>query len=269
MMSPETPTRTVSSSTNTSEHSSQYPSQYPSQPPVMNSEIPERKEETPFIVKVAFVILASCVFVGYSTYICFTSQDIQLPNQDILDRFVDIYGVEKSDAKKFLFYVTSAFVAFVVFLFTLMSMLFFTEYMYSYCFGGFIFGHSFHGQGSGTHKIFQEVKEELVKMNQHMHENSIFEIVEVLKNIRRETSTAVATITNSPAHSQRVEFVNTQLSESVNSEINEKNTSNEESNMTDESIVSPRKTKATRRTNGLANKNKWGHEFGLGSESDN
>ena len=88
---------------------------------------------------------------------------------------------------------------------------------YSFLFGGLIFGRTFQTKGQKVWKEVKEMKEEVVKMNQLIKENSISELIKVLKNIHRDSS--IARITNSPMAytpepSQHVTPMTTQPSES-------------------------------------------------------
>jgi len=169
----------------------------------------EVKTEPPFAVKAGFVLVFASLFLACPFYTCLFDSPSELPH-DFLDRVVEFYGIEKSEVKAYLFYIT-------LFLGTLTIMVFmmlFIECIYSFLFGGLIFGRTFQTKGQKVWKEVKEVKEEVVKMNQLIKENSIFEVIEVLKNIHRDSS--VARITNSPmaAPSQNVTPTTTQPSES-------------------------------------------------------
>ena len=164
----------------------------------------EVKEEPPFILKVVFILVFVSLFLAYPLCICFLDPPSELPH-DFLDRVVEFYGIEKSEIKAYLFYIT-LFLGTLCIVFFMMLMF---ECVYSFLFGGLIFGRTFQVKGQ---KVWKEIKEELVKMNKYMDRNSI-----VLNNIQRDDSIPRITnspIANSPAYSHNITPLTTQASES-------------------------------------------------------
>lgn len=179
----------------------------------MADEEVEVNAEPPFAVKAGFVLVFVSLFLAYPFCTCFWESPSSEVPHDFLDRVVEFYGVEKSEVKAYMFYIT-------LFLGTLTIMVFmmlFIECIYSFLFGGLIFGRTFQTKGQKVWKEVKEVKEEVVKMNQLIKENSISELIEVLKNIHRDSSIARITnspMANTPAPSQNVTPLTTQASES-------------------------------------------------------
>lgn len=161
----------------------------------MADEEVEVKTEPPFAVKAGFVLVFASLFLAYPLYTCFFDSPSELPH-DFLDRVVEFYGIEKSEVKAYLFYMTLFLGTLIIVLTIVFFMMLVIECIYSFLFGGLIFGRTFMKDQTKGHKVMKEVKEELVKMNQLIKENSIFEVIEVLKNIHKDSS--IARITNSP-----------------------------------------------------------------------
>lgn len=176
----------------------------------MADEEVEVKTEPPFAVKAVFVVVFASLFLAYPLYMClWESPSSELPH-DFLDRVVEFYGIEKSEVKAYLFYITLFLGTLTIMVFMMLTI----ECIYSFLFGGLIFGRTFQTNGQKVWKEVKEVKEEVMKMNQLIQENSISELIEVMKNIHRDSS--IARITNSPmaAPSQNVTPLTTQASES-------------------------------------------------------
>ena len=103
----------------------------------MADEEVEVKTEPPFAVKAVFVVVFVCLFLACPFYTCFFDSPSEV-SHDFLDRVVEFYGIEKSEVKAYLFYIT-------LFLGTLTIMVFMMLLGYSFivieCTYSFLFDH--------------------------------------------------------------------------------------------------------------------------------
>ena len=141
----------------------------------------EVKEEPPFTLKVVFILVFVSLFLAYPLYTCFLGPPSELPH-DFLDRVVEFYGIEKSEVKAYLCYITLFLGTRSILVFMMLSI----ECIYSFLFGGLIFGRALQAKGQKVWKEVKEMKEEVMKMSKIIKEKSNLEAIDVLKRIHRD-----------------------------------------------------------------------------------
>ena len=100
----------------------------------------EVKAEPPFALKVIFVLVFVSLFIAYPFCTCFWESPSSEVPHDFLDRVVEFYGIEKSEVKAYLFYITLFLGTLTILVFMMLTI----ECIYSFLFGGLIFGRTFH-----------------------------------------------------------------------------------------------------------------------------
>ena len=157
----------------------------------------------PTFLVIVMVAIAICVqvYISQDYSVERTSRQHDELTPGFTDRVVEFFGIQRSDLMTPVSYIALLLLTLCFMMFMSLVYVFLKETMYYRW-----FGHTLTAENKVLMEMNVRLEEVLIEMNVRLeemckclHENSTLKILEELKSFRTETSTAIETITNSPA----------------------------------------------------------------------